>query len=314
MNVEFSRPPRKVGFEPHVLIPYSFGDREFASKLAGALRRDRISQWVDEAEMSAGVFLITRISKAARPVDFVVPVISAASVTSGWVRRELEPVMTKELDGRRVVVLPARIDGCPLPAFLKNRPFADFHGHKWNRAYESVKVSIQRGSATGTATRPTPAVRPPPPAPRAPDANEPATGTKRVFLSYDHDNDANYKDVLVTWSKHPDFAHFSVNDQPATVPVDSADAEPLKREIAARINAATGFLCIVGAKTGANPWVEWEIKKADELGKRMIAVRINRDCAAPDVLSDVGATCALSFTFEGIRRAIDEAYGGCSLE
>jgi hypothetical protein len=312
--MEFPNPPTKAGDQPHVFIPYSFVDREFAGKLAGALRRDRVSLRVDEVEMSAGVFLITRISKAALPVDVVVPIISAASVTSGWVQRELEPVMTKELNGRRVAVLPAKVDNCALPAFLKSRPFVDFRGLGWNRAYENIKAAIQHRTGTGPATHRSPVVQPPPPGPRAPDTDEKAAGTKRVFLSYDYENDGRYKDILVTWSRQPDFAHFFVNDQPVTVPVDSEDAEPLKRVVAARINAATAFLCIVGAKTCTNGWVEWEIKKADELGKRMIAVRINRDCTVPEVLSDIGATCALSFTFEGIRRAIDEAYGGYSLE
>jgi len=60
--------------------------------------------------------------------------------------------------------------------------------------------------------------------------------------------------------------------------------------------------------------MDWEIKKADELGKRVVAVRVNRDCEAPALLSDVGATCAMSFTFEGIRRAIEEAYGETSFD
>jgi hypothetical protein len=264
--------------------------------------------------MSAGVFLTTRISKAPVPVDVLVPIISAASVTSGWVQRELQPIMTKELNGRRVVVLPAKVDNCTLPAFLMSRPFVDFRGLGWNRAYDAMKAGIQGRPVAGPAMPPTPAVHPPPPRPSASVADEPAAGTKRVFLSYDYEHDGNYRDILVTWSKHPDLAHFSINDQPANVPVDSEEAEPLKRTIAAKIKAATAFLCIVGAKTGKNGWVEWEIKKADELGKRMIAVRINRDCTVPEALSEIGATCALSFTFEGIRRAIDEAYGGFSPE
>ena len=319
MNMEFPNVPRRAGAQPHAVIPYSFVDREFAGRLAGTLRRDGVSPWIDEIDMSAGVSLTTRIIKASRPIDFVIPVISAASVKSGWVQRELEPIMTKELAGR-VVVFPARIDGCPLAAFLRKQPFADFHGLGWNRAYESVKDCVQRRPVTEPAHPPPavhrpPAVRRPPSTPLLSAAEEPApAGTKRIFLSYDHENDGNLKDVLVAWSKQPGFAHFSVYDQPITVSVDNEAAEPLKRAIAERIGAASGFLCVVGAKTFTNPWVEWEIKKADELGKRMVAVRVNRDCSFPEVLSEVAATCAMSFTFEGIRKAIDEAYGGSSLE
>jgi hypothetical protein len=84
--------------------------------------------------------------------------------------------------------------------------------------------------------------------------------------------------------------------------------------VLAKIKAATGFLCVIGPKTSTNPWVEWEIKTAIDLEKRMIVARIDRDCTVPEVLSDVGATCALSFTFEGIKRAVEEAYGGFAVE
>jgi hypothetical protein len=201
-----------------------------------------------------------------------------------------------------------------LPDYLTSQFCADFHSLGWNRAYESIKAAIQRRPSSGPPMHPTPAVQPPRPVPRAQPTDERTAGAKVIFVSYDYENDGYYKDILVTWSKHPDFVHLRVNEQPVTVPVDSEDAEPLKRLISAKISAATGFLCVVGAKTCTNGWVEWEIKKAVELGKRIIAVRITRDCTAPEVLSDVGATCALSFTFEGIRRAIDEAYGGCSLD
>ena len=51
-----------------------------------------------------------------------------------------------------------------------------------------------------------------------------------------------------------------------------------------------------------------------DLGKRMVVVRISRDCVVPDALSEVGPTCAMSFTFEAIKRAVGEAYGVVSEE
>jgi hypothetical protein len=112
----------------------------------------------------------------------------------------------------------------------------------------------------------------------------------------------------------PGFAQLWINDQPPTMPVDAPDADSYKEALAQRIRAASGLLCVLGAESSTNGWMEWEIKKADQLGKRIIAVRINRDVAVPELLSDLGATCAMSFTYEGIRRAIEEAYGETSLD
>ncbi|MCX6843832.1 MAG: toll/interleukin-1 receptor domain-containing protein [candidate division WOR-3 bacterium] len=309
MSMEFPSSSPKAGDRPHVVIPYSYGDHEFSRKLAGALRRDGVTSWIDEVDMSAGAFLISRITHAVRPVDFVVPVISAASATSSWLQHELKTAMTREFNARRIKVLPARVDDSVLPDYLKSELSVDFHGRRWNQAYEDLKAILQRRTYAGQAMRPRSIVMPPSPGLRAPDVKRTPRQTKRIFLSYDYDNDGRYKDIMDAWSQSPDFAQFSGHDQPVTVPVDSEAAEPIKRAIAAKIGAATAFLCIVGEKTCANPWVEWEIRKADELGKRMIGVRVSRDHKVSETLYNAGATWALSFTFEGIKSAMEEAHG-----
>jgi len=307
MNMEIPNASQRAGDQPHVVIPYSYADHEFAHRLAGALRRE-VTPWIDEVDMSAGVFLINRISHSVRPVDFVIPVISAASLASDWVQHELKTILTRESSARRVRVLPARIDGSALPNHLTSQSHVDFHGRVWKQAYDDLKARVRRSAGPRPVLPPAPTVRPAPPGPRATGIREKAADVKRVFLSYDYDNDGYYKDVLMAWSKSPDFAQFTVHDPP-NAPVDGDAAEPLKRAIAAQIGAATAFLCVVGEKTRTNGWVEWEIAKADELGKRMIGVRINRDHTVSETLYNAGATWALSFTFEGIKTAMEEAHG-----
>ncbi len=159
----FPNPFRTAGSWPHIVIPYSYADHEFAYKLAGALRQDRITPWIDEVDMSAGVFLVNRISQAARPVDFIVPAISAFSVTSSWVQHELRTAMTRSFHGRPVRVLPARIDSSALPDFLGSQPYLDFHGGGWSRAYDELLVTVQRRTNQRPAKRPTTVARPPRP-------------------------------------------------------------------------------------------------------------------------------------------------------
>jgi hypothetical protein len=132
--------------------------------------------------------------------------------------------------------------------------------------------------------------------------------TRKIFISYDYDNDSRYKNLLVAWSENPDFADFYINDQSVTDPVDSERAGPIRRAISAKINAATGLICVVGEQTAASPWIKWEIEKAVELGKRIIAVKVSKDCKTPSALYGVGATWALSFKYDAIKTAIDDAY------
>ena len=163
MSLKSVDPFRNAGNQPHVVIPYSYADHEFACRLAGALRRDGITQWIDEVDMSAGVFLVNRIYQAGRPVDDVIPVISAASVASGWVQHELRTITARASNRRPVRVLPARVDGSALPGFLESLPCFDFHGSGWSRAYDDLMVAVHR-RAQLQAARSTPSLRLPPPA------------------------------------------------------------------------------------------------------------------------------------------------------
>lgn len=129
---------------------------------------------------------------------------------------------------------------------------------------------------------------------------------KKVFISYDYDNDKNYKNLLVAWDKNKLF-DFSFYDASVDVSVDSDDAAVIKRVISARISVSTYFLCLVGKHTHKSGWVAWEIEKAVELKKKMVAVKIAKENKSPSALLGVGAKWALSFTLESIKKAIDEA-------
>ena len=129
---------------------------------------------------------------------------------------------------------------------------------------------------------------------------------KKIFVSYDYDNDRNYKNLLMAWDSNREF-DFSFSDQSADVSIQSTNATAIKRAISAKINAATYFLCIVGKETYRSSWVEWEIGKAKELRKRIVAVKISKGNSTPTVLLGAGASWAMSFTFDAIRDAIEDA-------
>lgn len=129
---------------------------------------------------------------------------------------------------------------------------------------------------------------------------------KKIFISYDYDNDRDYKNLLVAWDANQNF-DFGFSDHSADVSIDSTDAAAIKRAISAKINQATYFLCIVGKKTHKSDWVAWEIDKAVELKKKIVAVKIDRSYTTPTGLYGVGASWALSFTYESIKSAIDDA-------
>ena len=129
---------------------------------------------------------------------------------------------------------------------------------------------------------------------------------KKVFVSYDYDNDKHYKNLLLAWDGNTLF-DFSIHDHSADVSINSTNAAAIKSVISRYINEATYFLVIVGSKTSKSAWVKWEIEKAVELKKRIVAVKTDRENTSPDALLGIGATWALSFTYDAISKAIDNA-------
>lgn len=129
---------------------------------------------------------------------------------------------------------------------------------------------------------------------------------KKIFISYDYDNDRHYKNLLVAWDKN-DLFDFNFYDGSVTVPVNSTEAGPIRRVISQRISACPRFLCIVGKETHKSGWVTWEIEKAVDLNKKIIAVKTDRSNTTPSALYNVGAKWAMSFTFESIKKAIESS-------
>lgn len=129
---------------------------------------------------------------------------------------------------------------------------------------------------------------------------------RNVFISYDYTNDRHYKNLLVAWSANTQF-DFNFIDLSADVSVNSVDAISIKRVLSRYINEATYFLVIIGQYTHRSAWVSWEIDKAYELNRRIIAVKTDRANETPESLYGIGANWAMSFTFNAIANAIDNA-------
>ncbi len=115
---------------PSIFLSHSRKDKSFARKLADKLSLRGVNVWLDEAELKVGDSLIQKISEAIEKTDYVVAVLSHNSVSSPWVKKELAIAMTQEINGRKVKVLPLLLENCRIPAFLKDKLYADFSNPK----------------------------------------------------------------------------------------------------------------------------------------------------------------------------------------
>lgn len=109
-----------------VFISYSHPDAEFVDRLAGELIRARKPVWVDRYELRAGDSLIGRIQEEITKAGAMLVVLSEASVNSEWCKKELSAGLIRELEEKRVVVIPVLIEDCSIPIFLRDKKYADF--------------------------------------------------------------------------------------------------------------------------------------------------------------------------------------------
>jgi len=126
----------------------------------------------------------------------------------------------------------------------------------------------------------------------------------KVFIGYDRDNDKAAKDRLLGWDANHEF-DFSSYDQPIGIAVDSKEAAAIKQDLAARIANSTHFLCIVGKETYQSSWMTWEIRKAVELKKKLVAAKTDSTNNSPTSLQGVGAAWSTMFNFDSIKRAMN---------
>ncbi|MCX6376920.1 MAG: toll/interleukin-1 receptor domain-containing protein [Armatimonadetes bacterium] len=66
------------------------------------------------------------IQAAVCECDYLAVVLSPAAVESAWVQTEWTTAFNRELEGRKVVVLPILYRDCDMPPFLKGKKYADF--------------------------------------------------------------------------------------------------------------------------------------------------------------------------------------------
>ncbi len=109
-----------------VFISYSHSDSDFVDKLALQLVAHKTHIWLDKWEMRVGDSLIEKIQNAVQGASALVVVLSKKSVASEWCKREINSGLLRELEEKRVVVLPVRVDSCEVPIFVRGKLYADF--------------------------------------------------------------------------------------------------------------------------------------------------------------------------------------------
>ena len=127
---------------------------------------------------------------------------------------------------------------------------------------------------------------------------------KKVFVSFDYDNDSHYRNLLKAWDANPDFDFYFSDLTPGEI--HTWDISRIKAALTRSVNDATGTFVIVGKyanslhmdyrEIGYRNWINFEIAKSKLNGNKLAAFKIDKNYESPEELLGAGATWAMSFT------------------
>lgn len=109
-----------------IFISYSHKNKDFVDKLAKQLVYHNVHVWVDRWELNIGDSIVDKVQDAVQGATALLVVLSKASVASDWCKRELSAGLLRELEEKRVVVMPVLYEDCDIPLFARGKLYADF--------------------------------------------------------------------------------------------------------------------------------------------------------------------------------------------
>jgi hypothetical protein len=111
-----------------LFLSYAREDGEFAERLARDLAGRGIPVWWDQWDVEIGDSLPRRLEEAIAGSRWFGVVLSPDSITSRWVRAELDLALTLEIEGEDITTLPILLRPCEIPLSLRRKVWADFTG------------------------------------------------------------------------------------------------------------------------------------------------------------------------------------------
>lgn len=138
---------------------------------------------------------------------------------------------------------------------------------------------------------------------------------KKVFVSFDYENDKHYKFLLEAWNANPNFEFIFHDMTPREI--DSYNISRIKAALTTKINSATYTLVIVGKEAnklhkdhvliGFRNWINFEVHQSKLNRNRIVGVKIDKSYESPEELLGAGASWAMSFSEAAILKALGEA-------
>lgn len=136
------------------------------------------------------------------------------------------------------------------------------------------------------------------------------SGLKHVFISHHHADDSGVDKLTgLLGRKGYEIRNSSIRAKPANqrrLEQGKVSDRAIRRLLRMKMNWASTVVVLIGKQTHSRPWVDWEIKKAMELGKRIVGVyeRGGTQNDVPEALED-NADAMVNWSSDSIIDAIE---------
>jgi hypothetical protein len=141
----------KHAHERVAFISHSSKDKPFVRKLAADLVASGVKVWIDEQNILVGDSIPEKIAQGLAESDFFLIVVSRNSVTSAWVKKELNSAVVHEIERRKVAILPIKLDDAAMPDTINDKRYANF-SHSYENGLEDLLRSIKAHEVTDGRT------------------------------------------------------------------------------------------------------------------------------------------------------------------
>lgn len=129
-----------------LFLSHAHEDQQFVDWLNEKLRAMNLTVWYDKFEILEGDAILEKIDEGLRGSEFLIVVVSQASLRSRWVKAELEPKILQQIEGGQVTVLPLALDDVKIEdisIFLKGRKWIRFPHEGSDEQFEVLRKGIE---------------------------------------------------------------------------------------------------------------------------------------------------------------------------
>ena len=115
---------------PRVFLSYSHEDENVAKIIAERLKNENVDIELPYLlEYKNYESIENYINDAISASDYLIVLLSKASIISNWINLELNMALTKELNSRDITILPVLIGDCTIPVNISKRRFIDLRSN-----------------------------------------------------------------------------------------------------------------------------------------------------------------------------------------